>query len=658
MRVTRSVRSFLCTVALCIGANGIAAQVPAAASLPPVAADSTITPIPPDQPDLAVRAAASMTRRGFANVAAVLDGQRLFVAFENTLYRDERRALRQAAELVWPELDAGQELVLVATDRAIPLVALRYATPGGMDSSTLTRGSAVPSPQPTASLDVSDLPPALLHAPVARPSFGRFDVAVHPWLEAVFGDGDNPVASRTGLAPELRVALRHGLSVSAQTLITLQDDVPTGESRVRPALVTLNQTVRLPRNVFVSATLGTFTPDRYGLDLEGRAYSLDGRWSVGAEIGRTGGVAYGREGWTRTPMQSRTLLADAAWWSPRYDVRVQAMAGTFLDTERGVRLELVRRFGEVEIGWFVTRSEAGGTGGAVLQVPLLPARYAALGPARLRAADAFHWEYRYRDFVPVGRRYRTGNRLEDLVGRFHPDRVGSAYATRTAESAAAESTDPPLGPSLTGTTGLVTVPTATMPPDGTVTVGLNYVDRRYHDITKVPLPGHPALIQFVSIGWLPFLEVGLRLTRAWGQSQQALGDRMVSLRLRLVEEGSRTPAVVVGIHDIVGTRIAHAEYVTASKVVRPVPILGTVGLHLGYGGDWSSLRVQGRQFTGVFGGVSITPVTWTTLLVEHDSDRLNAAVRLRLWRLSLLAAVHKLDRFSGGISYVHPLKGR
>jgi hypothetical protein len=352
-------------------------------------------------------------RRGFANVAAVVDGPRVVVTFENTRYRDERRALREAAGLLLPELGEGPELVLVPTNRAVPLAAVRYAgdhaAPAGV------------------SLDVSTLPPTLLAAPRASSSFGRIDVVVHPWFEAVFGNFDNPVASRTGVAPELRVALRPGLALTMQALLTLQDDLPTGESRVRPAVVALNQTVRLPREVFVSATAGTFIPDRYGLDVEARAYLRNGRWSVGAQTGLTGATSFASGGWSFAPMQDPTALADVAWRSARYDLLLRATAGVFLDDERGVRLDVVRQFGELEVGWFAVGSPEGGNGGMALRIPLLPARHAAPGPVRIRAADAFRWQYRYQGFVPSGRRYQTGNSLEDFHRRLNPDYVARGH---------------------------------------------------------------------------------------------------------------------------------------------------------------------------------------------------------------------------------------
>lgn len=373
--------------------------------------------------ELAERATRTLVANHFANVAAFVEGPRLYVVYENARYRDERRALREAASLLLPVLSDGQELVLVPTHRGVPLITARYTASQDATPQTPAEDGPVPGPRPDVSIGVAELPRPLLQTPRASSSFGRVDVVVHPWFEAAFGDFDNPVASRTGLAPEVRVALRPGLSLSAQALVALQDDVPTGESRIRPALVTLNQTVRLPRNVFVSATAGTFNPDRYGGDVEARAYFANGRVWAGAELGVTGGVSYADEGWYRTPMRDRTALVEAGWRIAPYGLVLRTTAGAFLEDERGVRVDVLRQFGEFEIGWFVLASEEGANGGFALRIPLLPAKYGAPAPVRLRAAEAYRWQYRYHGLFPGGRRFNTGNSLEEFGRRLYPDQV-------------------------------------------------------------------------------------------------------------------------------------------------------------------------------------------------------------------------------------------
>lgn len=218
---------------------------------------------------------------------------------------------------------------------------------------------------------------------------------------------------------------------------------------------------------------------------------------------------------------------------------------------------------------------------------------------------------------------------------------------------------PARAQSLTGTTGLVSIPTAEMPGDGALAVGVNVLDARYNGHAfNGRFEGYAAMVQYASVGFLPFAEIGLRLTRLVDYPEpQALGDRAVIVRVRLLREGRLTPAVVVGGHDVVGTRIFHSLYVVGSKGADSVPVLGRVSVHAGYGGHLERLFAKSYQFQGVFGGISVAPRPWVALLIEHDAERVNAGVRLRPWRgLAILAAVQGGDGLSGGISYTHRLK--
>ena len=399
MRMARSLHLLAC---LAIPAHLRSQEVVDPPPQPPVAASSSADEILIPQ---------TLTAGGFANVAALVDGQRVFVTFENTRYRDLRRALDEVAARLLPTLGAGDELVLVPTVDGVPLGTARYTGEGTVSAEP----ASADEPRTRTSLSLSGVPADLFSAPRASSSYGRIDVVVHPWFEASFGDYDEPVRSRTGVAPELRIALRRGLRLSAQMLFTLQDDLPTGESRVRPGLVTLSQKVRLPRNVFVHATAGAFTPNRYGADVQARAYSPAGRWFVGAELARTGLASYAADDWRLFAAEDHTTLIEAGWRDLRHGLTVQATAGAFLGDQQGIRLDVVRQFGEVDIGWFVTTSEQGRNGGATLRIPLGVPKHPRPGALRLRAADAFRWEYRYYGFVPGGRRFRTAQQPDDIA---------------------------------------------------------------------------------------------------------------------------------------------------------------------------------------------------------------------------------------------------
>lgn len=397
-----------CTVASPAAAQADRSTEPQAVS-PRAVCDAPLEPI---SEDAVTRA---LVGRGYANVAVIVECDRVFATFENTRYRDLRRALHEVTAELLPIINAERQLVLLPSIDGVPLGSATFAAAPAASGAGTTARAEAGVPAPRTSLSLAGIPEALHTAPPASSSYGRVDVVVHPWFEASFGDFDEPVRSRTGVAPEARIALRPGLRLSAQVLFTLQDDLPTGESRVRPGLVTLSQTLRLPRNVFVHATAGAFTPNRYGADVQARAYTPSGRWFAGAELGQTGQTSFARGGWRRSEMDDRTALVEGGWRDLRHGVRVTATAGAFLRDQRGVRLEVVRQFGEVDLGGFAMTSEQGTNGGAVLRIPLGVSRHPKPRALRLRAADAFRWEYRYYGFVPGGRRFRTASLGDEMT---------------------------------------------------------------------------------------------------------------------------------------------------------------------------------------------------------------------------------------------------
>lgn len=196
--------------------------------------------------------------------------------------------------------------------------------------------------------------------------------------------------------------------------------------------------------------------------------------------------------------------------------------------------------------------------------------------------------------------------------------------------------------SLTGVNGLVTVPTARMHADGTLTLGSGYVPDRYS--TYQPNASQPArayVPAYASLNLLPSIELGFRFSRALDTgTAEALGDRMFMVRLRLLEERGVVPAVAVGAHDFLRssgqlTTFFNALYAVASKrlVDDGPPFLRALDVHLGYGTDL--IESKGYQFVGPFGGVEVTLVDapeavvrrWV-VLAEYDGNVATLGQRL------------------------------
>lgn len=203
---------------------------------------------------------------------------------------------------------------------------------------------------------------------------------------------------------------------------------------------------------------------------------------------------------------------------------------------------------------------------------------------------------------------------------------------------------------LTGTSGLITIPGGRLHEDGTVVLGGGYLR---HEYTRYMDGQFDFTTAYGNLTFLPFLEVGFRLSHAISGNPEALGDRMLLLRARALKEGRYRPSLVVGVHDFIrssdnSTNNFASLYAVAAKRVRPVAALPAIDVHLGYGSKL--LNANHYQFVGLFGGVSIPAVTFgpvltrSEVLLEYDGEIPNAGIRLELLgHVSVLAALENMD---------------
>jgi hypothetical protein len=209
-----------------------------------------------------------------------------------------------------------------------------------------------------------------------------------------------------------------------------------------------------------------------------------------------------------------------------------------------------------------------------------------------------------------------------------------------------------------GVSGLWTVPSAEMQPQGRFMAGVNYLPDALTPAEWAYDTGN----YFFNISFLPFLEVAYRCTLI----QQALSgrnghykwqqDRSVSLRLRPLKESRYFPSVVIGsndaftthqlnpLQDVSGNRYFSSVFAVATKRVQAFSF--TLG-------GLISLRKQAVEH-GVFAGAAYAfpfrqPLS---LVVEYDSHQLNAGLKARLFNhCSVHVFAYGVKALSGGIRY-------
>ncbi len=205
--------------------------------------------------------------------------------------------------------------------------------------------------------------------------------------------------------------------------------------------------------------------------------------------------------------------------------------------------------------------------------------------------------------------------------------------------------------SALGYSGLMLVPSAGIARDGEVSAGISRVPMLYTNWYP-----NRRTVFWGRIGFLPFLEAGGMFVRPDHYSG-GFGDRSVYLKLQLLQQKGRRPAVTIGTQDFFAIKALNWEtataqhfgalYVVASRqdTVRGVPLQ----FHLGYGPDW--LIAQTKMLVGLFGGVTWSPHPRVTLLAEYDAECFNAGVRFRPFPLlQLQVAWWKLQEITATLA--------
>jgi len=183
--------------------------------------------------------------------------------------------------------------------------------------------------------------------------------------------------------------------------------------------------------------------------------------------------------------------------------------------------------------------------------------------------------------------------------------------------------------SLLGYSGLLYTPSAYTADWGGVYVGFTHYDK---DAAFTFEAGESNERSFITnIGFLPFAEFTLRLTKPYNSKDEnyGIGDRSISGRIQILKEKQHIPAVLIGLNDF-GTvsSFFNTNYIVLSKTkdFKGITFNGNVG----YGFQISEARRHYLQ--GIFGGLQ---ASWKSLkvLAEYDADQWNIGIGYTYKRL-------------------------
>ena len=203
---------------------------------------------------------------------------------------------------------------------------------------------------------------------------------------------------------------------------------------------------------------------------------------------------------------------------------------------------------------------------------------------------------------------------------------------------------------LTGHTGLIITPTAYLTPDRQLVFGYGYIPDDFSLIDEGTFTRGDH-IYYLNIGFLPFVETTLRLTKPVNSKNlYGIGDRSFFFRIIVLKEKSNIPAVTIGLHDPFGTGLNNTSYIVASKTFQTSTHSSLI-VSGGYGARLEEIFDSKNYYmSGLFGGVAYTWKQYSIAL-ENDADQFNLALKSIFWkeRLNIQAALLGMKSVTGSI---------
>lgn len=362
----------------------------------------------------------------------------LYLSFE---YRMGRGSYAGACEALDAAGPGFRHAVVVLEHQEIPMTAISFDGPSARPTHLVADSSGSLSaahqlPRSTACAGYRVASATMNVAPYADPlaqgqaDEDRFiDISLHPRYSALFGFYRDPVMLQLNLAPRLNVRLWRGFEISAQVIFPLYNEFSTEGDFVRPGLLTASQFVRLPGPTFVRATAGTFTNRRFGIDVRTRRFFDDGRFRAGFDLGRTGNAYFPNGSIFVERDPEWVVLGTAGFTWRRQRLYVDGAAGRFLFGDLGGRIEVMRQFGQADIGFVFAQTVNGANAGLRLILPLFEDLYVGSSSVRVRPAPDFTWDYMYRAGTNVGESYDTGYFMDRVYRQHQPSYMYNVFST-------------------------------------------------------------------------------------------------------------------------------------------------------------------------------------------------------------------------------------
>jgi hypothetical protein len=355
---------------------------------------------------------------GMENIRCIQTSDITTVSFEDNVYRGTYRGVGKAIEACLQSKTEGN-LQLVVLENQIPRLCI--SLPDTLIKAYRHEEISLAQvyQQMGITVDTDRAMEALKEAGKEKASSAwKMDIVVYPDLFLENNTFDELYTYAINLNPAIEMALWKGGRLTAQVVLPVATNLSGEMKRVRPGVIVLSQDVRLRHNFFGRLTVGNFTNNRIGAQLEMKYRNNNGRMEFGASIGSTGFSAVtSDEGWYVSRRQRINASVTTSLYEPHTNLQFDLKASRYVYGDYGVRGDCTRHFGEYAIGLYGIYTDGEINGGFHFAIPLPGKKWSRKGFVRVKPSDYFAWSY---------------SMIAD--GKYIEEKMGGSYNVRPGEN--------------------------------------------------------------------------------------------------------------------------------------------------------------------------------------------------------------------------------
>ena len=282
------------------------------------------------------KTAEELVKEGFENVRWTENENERIYTIENNVYKAQGVGIAKAIDIIQQNgLPERKQCKVIVTNLNIPEIALTYHPQEKNDSIAASDRKGW-----NTSYELGNSWKTVKKEKVKNSSKFKVDILVYPQLSY-----KNLIITQIyqvlfTLNPAIEVSLWEGMKLTGQVIVPIYNDgYGTLSDKVHPGFITLSQRFRLPYNIKGKATIGYFSADQYGFDLNLFRPFKDERFSLEGRIGATA-IGYWKGFHLHYDTEySITWTVGANFYWPRYNTQFSLKGEQYLLGEKVLNLK-------------------------------------------------------------------------------------------------------------------------------------------------------------------------------------------------------------------------------------------------------------------------------------------------------------------------------